>query len=96
MSVYSNNSLLVILWCPLVGGMRLIGTIVGTVIFAGSRHQDDAQHCPVHAFISGIMSRVSTAVWQAQFPACVLANACCLAHAPQEAKIFPVSKLLMK
>ena len=69
--------------------------IVGTAIFADSWHQGDAQHCPIHAFISGTMSGVCTEVWQAQLPACVLVNVCCLAHVPQDTKIFPVSELLL-
>ena len=91
MPEHPNNLLLVFLWCPLVGGMKLIGIIVGTVILAGSRHQDDAQHCLVPAFIHGTMSRVSTEVGQAQLTACVLSNECCLAHIP----VFPVSTLLL-
>ena len=66
-----NNSLLVFLWCSLAGGMRFIGVIVDTVIFVSSWPQDDAQHCPVHVFVSGTISRISTEAWQAQFGMCL-------------------------
>ena len=95
MPEHPNTLLLVFLWCPLVGGTRLIGMIVGTVILVGSRHQDDAQHCLVPVFIHGTMSRVSTLVGQAQLTACVLLNECCLAHVPGDTKVFPVSLLLL-
>ena len=95
MPEHPNNLLLVLLWCPLVGGTRLIDTIVGTVILAGSRHQDDAKHCLVPAFIHGTMSRVSTPVGQAQLMACVVSNESCLAHVPGDAKVFPVSIVLL-
>ena len=41
------------------------------------------------------MSRVTTEVGQAQLTACILSNECCLAHVPGDAKVFPVSILLL-
>ena len=80
--------------CPLVGGTRLIAGIVGTVIFVCSLHQDDTHHHPVHAFIGRTMSGVSTEVWQAQLPACVLVDVHCLTHVPGDAKILPMAVFL--
>ena len=90
MSVHPTDLLLVFWGGPLVCGMRLIAALVGTVIFAGSWHHDDAQHCPVHAFIGGIMSRVIMEVQQVQLKVCVLADVHCPTHVPEDAIILPM------